>query len=127
MSRELPAAVRHFVYSCIGSLEQLEILIRLKDIVGGWTVRETSAAVSGSSESTRVSLEALVARGLLRVRVADPSIYWYEPRSAELVKYVDALVTHYRVDRAAVISLITQAQGPLRNFADAFKLREPKE
>jgi hypothetical protein len=125
----LPAEVRHFVYTVFDSIEQLEILVRLKAVSGGWTVRDASRSVGATPEVVRASLEALVARGLLKVRVAEPSepsVYWYEPRNPAFLTYVDVLVQHYDTDRTEVVELIASGQRRLRQFADAFKLRGPK-
>jgi hypothetical protein len=125
---ELAASVRHFLYSCIDSIDQLDTLLKIRESERPWTVREASAALGTSAEATRGNLEALVSRGLVRVRVGEQLTYWYEPKSKELESYVQSVVEHHRADRNAVLTIVApHTRGSLKNFADAFKLRDPEQ
>ena len=127
-SGDLPVAVRHFLYSCIDSIEQLDTLLHLRASGKPATVRQVSSELGLQAEATRINLEALVARGLVQVKVAEPSNYRYDPRSAELRRYVDAVVEHHSRDRSSVLNLVLgQSRGSIKGFADAFKLTEDPE
>ena len=121
-ANELPLPVRRFLYSCIDSIEQLDTLLHLSASDKAATVRHVSSQLGLQPEAVRMHLEALVARGLLQVRVGEPSHYRYEPRTAELRGYVDALVEHHRRDRSAIVTFVAaQSRGAIKRFADAFK------
>ena len=128
---ELPSELRAFLFTCVDSVEQLEILLRMHASARAWTVKEMSAAAETAEPMTRAHLEALVARGLLRIQsgvTLDAAFtYSYEPKSADLARYVDLLAHHYHTAKASVVSFVSlYAQGGLRRFSDAFKLRDPE-
>jgi hypothetical protein len=71
-------------------------------------------------------LTALHARGLLAVdgRGAD-CVARHGPHTAELSDQVNRLLHFYRERPVSMIKMIyDQAKSPLRNFADAFRLRK---
>jgi hypothetical protein len=128
---ELPSELREFLFTCVDSVEQLEILLRMHANAKAWTVKEMSAAKEMAEPVTRAHLEALVARGLLRVQssaVPDTaSTYIYEPKSSDLARYVELLAHHYQVTKSSVVSFVSlHSHGGLRRFSDAFKLRDPE-
>jgi DNA-binding IclR family transcriptional regulator len=102
--------LRHFLQSCIDSVEQLETLIAIAESSRGWTVSDLCRATKMSPEVARTNLEALVSRGLLRIRVTEPSTYHYQPRSAELAAYVHALVVNYQPCRSTIARLVVDGR-----------------
>ena len=124
----LPNELRAFLYSCIDSAEQVEILLRLRATVQPTTVRELAMTAQWPSAWLRHHLETLTARGLLRADVgaAEEVRYRYAPKSDDLRRYADLLAEYYGGHRDLVLRSLA-ARGA-RAFADAFKLRkDPNE
>jgi DNA-binding IclR family transcriptional regulator len=119
---ELPADLRAFLYSCIGSVAQLDLLARLRASGQAATVRELSALVGLPGTTVRHDLEALTARGLLRAQVGQEVAYRYAPTTPELARFGELAAGHYTENREAVIRFITARAA--RTFADAFKIRK---
>ena len=122
---ELPSELRAFLFTCIDSVEQLEILLLLTASPRPLTVKDVAALAGGVEAVARAHLEALVARGLLRVQASGPTTYTCAPRSAELERYLDLLVTWHRSSKSLIVGFVAaHARGGLRGFSDAFKLRD---
>ena len=125
-ANELPPELRAFLYSCIDSVEQVEILVLLCRESGPWTARTTAERLGFSDVLTRRHLETLSARGLLRISVASEVLYAYAPKNAELRRYADQLSEHYATARTAIVRFVATNPRRLKRFADAFKLRDPE-
>jgi predicted ArsR family transcriptional regulator len=127
-ARKLPSELRAFLYSCIESIEQVELLIMLRGSDRFRTAREVAAELHAPSAIARRDLETLAARGLLEVTVAQETAYRYRPKSAELARYGDLLAQHYVTARPAIFSLVSaQSRLAAKRFSDAFRLRDPEE
>lgn len=125
-SSELPSELRAFLYSCIDSVEQVEILMLLCRDSRPWTARATAERLGFSDGLTRGHLETLSARGLLQISVAAEVLYAYSPKNAELRRYADQLSEHYGTARTAIMRFVASNPRRLKHFSDAFKLREPE-
>ena len=124
-SSSLPTELRAFLYSCIDSLEQVELLVALARTDAARTTREIGAELGLAEASARRHLETLKARGLLAVKVGDEVTYRYEPKTPELARYTDQLLQHYETSRLDVLTYVsTSSRGTLKRFSDAFKLRD---
>ena len=121
---ELPSELRAFLFTCIDSVDQLEVLLLLAAASRPLTVKDVAADTGGAEALARAHLEALVARGLLRVQASGPTTYTCAPRSADLQHYLDLLVSWHTSSKSLVVSfVVAHARGGLRGFSDAFKLR----
>jgi predicted ArsR family transcriptional regulator len=125
-SNELPPELRAFLYSCIDTVEQVEILALLCREEGPWTARATAARIGIPDAAARNHLETLAARGLLQIAVAAEVRYAYAPKNAELRRYADQLSQQYANDRTAIMRFVASNPRRLRRFSDAFKLRDPE-
>jgi DNA-binding transcriptional ArsR family regulator len=124
-SGSLPPELRAFLFSCIDSLEQVELLVALARSGAVRTVREMGTELGLAESSTRRHLETLQARGLLTVKVGDEMVYRYEPKTPELARYTGLLLGHYDAARLDVLTFVnTQSRTALKQFSDAFKLRD---
>ena len=127
MPGEFPDHVRIFIEENINSVEQLEVLLLLRqDRQKQWTADSVSQALYTPAAAAAKRLADLVAR---QIAVTDESLqnYSYQPSSTELGKIVDDLATVYRDRRVAVISLIySKPSDHVKAFADAFKFRQDK-
>ena len=122
----LPANLRSFLFSCIESVEQVEILILLRGSAREHTAREIGVLLRSSAATIRRDLDTLTARGLLNARVSEETTFSYQPKSDELARYADLLAAYYISARAAVYTFVSnRSQSALRRFSEAFKLRDP--
>jgi hypothetical protein len=125
---QLPASLRAFLYSCIDSIEQLELLMLLKDSREGRTARELAQEVGIPDGRARAYLQALAARGLAHVAVSQENRYSFRPASEALAGYCNELSNHLRDRRSDVLRFVSTLPPPaVRSFANAFKLRESED
>jgi hypothetical protein len=127
MSDDFPAELRTFLAENIESVAQLELLLLLRrEPEKSWTIAAAAQTSYMAEEMTAVLLGELCADGLLGTTAQGD--YRYAPRTPELAKLVDELATVYSQRRVTVIGIIHSAPvDKLRRFADAFRLRKPKE
>ena len=123
---DFPSDFRAFLYSCIDSVEQVEILALLCRSDHGWTARAAGAHLGLSDTIARHHLETLSARGLLQITIANEVTYSYRPKSVDLRRYGDQLAEYYATSRTALLHFIAMSPRRVKRFADAFKLRDPE-
>lgn len=123
----LPEDVYRFLYHNIDSVEQLEVLLLLRQSPErDWTAEAVARTLYSHPSSIIHRLSSLAGRGLLRE--LEPAHFQYAPRSTELHDTVSRVAACYRERRVAVITLI--ASKPIENvraFSDAFRIRRKKE
>jgi hypothetical protein len=123
--RLLPADLRAFLYACIDSIEQAEIVVRLHAGDEACSARTLGLEMGVPAEFARKHLETLVARGLLQTEVGAEVWYRYRPRSPELQRFGDLLVEWWAEARTVIVEFIaTQARSPFRTFSSAFNMRK---
>ncbi|HEY1375622.1 MAG TPA: hypothetical protein VGF55_02450 [Gemmataceae bacterium] len=123
----IPEEVRCFADRSIESIDQLEILRVLAENPNKeWDPAFLAAAIQTEPRAVVAHLMALHARGLLVVeRRATECVARHGPHTAELSDQVGRLLHFYRERPVSMIKMIyDQAKSPLRNFADAFRLRK---
>ena len=121
---ELPAELRAFLYSCVDSVEQVELLLQLRMARTALSARQLAAQTAMAPTAVRRHLETLVVRGLLRADVAEQVMYRYAPETPELRKYAELLDEYYSSHRDAVLRAISSRAA--RTFANAFKFRKDR-
>ena len=119
---DLPAELRTFLYVCISSVEQVDLLVQLRRLGTSVTVRQLSTETGIASPAIRQHLDTLTARGLLEACAGAEVTYRYAPSTVELRRYADLLAESYGTQRDAVIRFISSRAA--RTFADAFTLRK---
>jgi DNA-binding IclR family transcriptional regulator len=121
----LPEEVARFILQCIDSVEQLEVLLLLRESSEtAWSPEAVARQLYSNPSSIARRLATLQAHQLL-VTTDPPSSYRYQPRTPELNATITRLAEMYRERRVAVITLI--ASKPIENvraFSDAFRLRK---
>lgn len=123
--RELTAHVRAFLYSCIDSIEQLDVLMLLRTSGEAWVAREVAEEVGLSHSRARAFLDALAARGLVHAAVRSEITYTFRPSSDALRKYTDELAAELERSRVDVLRFVASLPpSSVRSFANAFKLRD---
>lgn len=122
----VPAPVRRFIAGHIESVGQLEVLLLLRAAADKqWTTDEVARAVVTQPASAAGWLEQLRADGLLEL---SGERYRYSPPDAGLERAVDDLAESYAKYRVAVIGLIfSKPNEHVRDFAEAFRLRRPRD
>jgi hypothetical protein len=124
--RELPAPVRQFVIECIDSVEQIEVLMFLREHrAKAWDATAVSRELRSAPESVAKRLKDLQLRKLIVQESLPDLSYRYLPQSEKLGQLVDALAEEYRTRRFTIINLIfSKPADALRTFADAFKIKK---
>jgi hypothetical protein len=124
-----PDDIRRFIDSHIESVDQLEIL----RVLGENPAREfcpadLAAEVQADPAAGAAHLAAMHGRGLLAVEVrGGETITRYGPATPALAELVGRLLQLYKERPVSMIKLVYErAKDPLRNFADAFRLRPPE-
>ncbi len=123
-SAELPSEVRAFIVRHLSSGAQLQVLLLLhREPDRVWQAAAVGRKLRIDPEQAGWALAGLAADGLLVG--GDESGYRFEPRLRRKGRAVDALAALYPAYRVAIISLIfSKPSGPMRDFSDAFRLRE---
>lgn len=127
-------AVRAFVAERVQSVAQLELILLLaREPKRAWGEEEAARQFGLSPDMTGQLFGELCHQGLAALVEEATSVeaekrYHYAPRTPEDDRRVQQLADVYRERRVTVIQWI---YGPpidkLQSFADAFKLRKPRE
>lgn len=118
--------VRGFINEHINAVEQLEVLLLLRNADSrAWSAADVARELRIDSHSAALRLDDLCARKLLTMDGAAPDLtYRYYPGTAELGRKVDGVAKAYAERRIRVINLIfAKPIDHIRTFADAFKLK----
>lgn len=130
MAEPFPEDVDRFLDKNVGSIDQLEILRVLgEDPNREWKAAALAQEIQAKPEEMGRHLAALRSRGLLitETREADLFCRW-GPATPELENDLRKVLQFYRERPVSMIKLVyAQAADPLRNFADAFRLRGEEE
>ncbi|HYF28698.1 MAG TPA: hypothetical protein VD931_23355 [Baekduia sp.] len=122
--------VRRFVADVIRSVNELELLLLLREHQDrAWTPQEASARLYQSEGWVAGHLEALVVLGLAaREGAHDAPAYRYAPGDERTRRTIDALAEAFARRRTRVIALIYRPEpSSAERFADAFRLRRDDE
>jgi hypothetical protein len=127
MPEEIPVELRSFLTENIESVAQLELLLLLRqEAERAWPVSAAAQALYISEEMTTPLLSRLRTTGLLATDAEGR--FRFAPQTPQLARLADELAELYQLRRVTVIGLIHSAPvNKLRTFADAFRLRPPKE
>jgi hypothetical protein len=128
MTSGLPAELREFLFRYASTLPAVEALMMLQSATDvAWTAARLADRVGPLGEKAAADLLAAFHwHGFL---VADSSgTFRYQPRSAELERQASRLATAYVHERLAVLLELANLERltPIRNFADAFRLRKDR-
>ena len=121
----LAPEVMTFLLANVRSLEDLHVLMSCIDAPGRWwdsagMARETGLSVTGA----RHALDHFVRRHLLDIRVTGDVRYSFSPADGQLREAALACAAAYRSRPLAVLKSLTEARrAPVRDFADAFRIR----
>lgn len=124
----LPEEVRRLIAEHIVSVEQLEVLLLLRDgQQREWTAEAVSEHIRTSSSSASHRLADLHRRGFLAQSEGEPPRYRYAPDERS-TKAVDSLARSYNESKYSVIELIfSKPIENLRVYSNAFRFRKDGE
>lgn len=123
---ELPRDVQQLLAEQIRSIEQLEIVLLLRDSMDRrWTASEVYQKVRSSERSVSYTLDELARRGLL-ARIDQPQpLFQFAPRTPELRTAIDELARLYSERRVRIVEAIYSLPiSAVDEFAKAFRLRK---
>ena len=122
---EPPQGVRDFVLGYINSVAELEALLLMRlDDTESWSARRLAGRLYIDERAAQQVLSDLHRRGLLAR--ADER-FWYEPSSDLMQTAVDGLAESYPRFLIELTRIIhSKPRAAIREFADAFRLREDK-
>jgi hypothetical protein len=125
---ELPPDVLQLLRERIRSIEQLEILLLLRESEGRlWTSGEVYKQVRSSERSVEQTLQGLCGKGLLFCDVPT-SRYRFEPQTEALKTTIDQLAHLYAERRVRVVEAIySEPLSAVDEFARAFRLRKDND
>jgi len=121
----LPTSVQQFLSKYIRSLEQLEVLLLLRNNPNcSWTPVKVYEVVRTNRALVEARLESFVLLGFLGKDDGPPPTFRYAPKES-LGAAVDETAGAYQKCRVRVIEAIfTPAVDSTQRFADAFKVRK---
>lgn len=126
MSSGISEELKNFVFRKIDSIEQIEVLLLLRQHAQrGWTAGEISAELRSAPESVAKRLFDLSIQKLVDEVDSSEHKYQYRPHTIELKQLVDELAETYRIRKFTVINMIfSKKTDALKDFADAFKIKK---
>lgn len=113
--------VRNLIFEHIDSVEQLEILLFLREHPErSWTSQEISTELRSSQASVEKRIAVLVSIGLVSQNAKN---FTYDPAREDLVR---ELSETYKIRPHRVLELIFSPMKRARHFADAFMVPTKK-
>lgn len=124
----IPPAVRRFLDQRVDDVEQLEIVLLLqRHSDRSWSAADVADALRLTTRRVEQQLEALAGRELLDVRLGGDVRYRFKPATDALASTTRQLADCYRDRRSEVVSFVSsRGLRPLRDFSDAFRLKNRK-
>jgi hypothetical protein len=125
MSRDqIPEDIRQFIFACIDSVEQIEVLALLHDHPEKeWSNLSMSQELRSTEGSVEKRLLGLSERRVI-LPISTPTFH-YEPQSEEIRQTVTELMGIYRLRPYRVMELIfTKPVNAMQSFADAFRFKK---
>jgi hypothetical protein len=119
---ELPEPVCRFIEQHIQSAADIDTVLLLCREHGPWTAATLARELRIDDGQAREILDRLRRRGFFR---SDDQAYWFEPRAPALRDAVALLAQLYPAYRVAIVAMIYgRPTGPIRDFSNAFRLRD---
>lgn len=126
--QELPDGVRSFISQCISSAQAAETLsVLCQDAERLWSAAEIAAELGITARAAEQTLDELVARGLVDIRIGERLLYRFAPIRPDLERQARRFAAIYPLRRAAAFAEIARgAAAPVHDFADAFRIRRQR-
>lgn len=121
-----PHELKNFLDGNIESIDQLEILRLLGENPDrSWDVSALATQVQTDPTTVAAHLTAMGGRGLITVEIRGTEVMGRYGPSAAMADLVARLLQLYKERPVTMIKMVyDRAKDPLRNFAEAFRLRK---
>lgn len=120
---DIPERVKEFIFSDVDSVEQLEVLFKLRSEPSrAWNSEALSNELRSSPDSVKQRLERLASRKSIEESPQQPQHYLYRKGSSEYEGMLNELFDAYQTRRHRILELIFSPMKKARRFADAFRL-----
>jgi predicted transcriptional regulator len=130
----IPPTIAALLSNSILSIEELEVLMRLRADRATRTAPELAESLNIPESIAESALESLLRAGFLSVdTLAKRRVYAFAPQSEALAGTIEAFATYYRENRMQVILTISSKamermrHGVLQRFSDAFRFSRDKK
>jgi hypothetical protein len=122
----LPLEVAAFITEYVRSVMSLELLLMMRaDPRRSWDAGELSRELRSELDWTARELDAFARRGVIASDPEIPTRYRFAPADPSIADVLARIAALYPERRFSIIQCIYAApSGPLKSFADAFKLRK---
>lgn len=131
---ELPPELRDLLSDSIRSIEEIDVLLKLKGLTTSATAPDLARHLATSEAELSSALEGLVNKRLVvRVGQGSNAAYCYAPEGAEARKLVDLLADSYEKHRLQILVIVSNnaiarlRQGMVRMLADTRAPKRPKK
>jgi DNA-binding IclR family transcriptional regulator len=127
VANPLDPEVRRAIRAYVGSVEQIEVLLAVREGPRTWSASELSEHLRLDATSVANRLTSLCAHGFL---VEEGGRYRFAPVSSELASAAGALARAYAERKYSVMDEIfsrPRESDPVTVFANAFRLRRDDE
>ena len=124
----IPRDIKDFVARFLPSVEHLETFITLqRNTTKSWSAQDLSAELRIPESVAGDILERLASDNFLDVKISNEILYRLNPATAALEGASTLCADFYQRERIAMINLVMAATlGPMRDFAEAFRLKRGK-
>jgi hypothetical protein len=124
----IPPAVRRFLDQRVDDVEQLEIVLLLQRHGDrSWSAADVADTLRLGTRRVEQQLEALAGRDLFDVRLGGDVRYRFKPAGDTVASTARQLAELYRDRRLEIVLFVTtRGLRPLRDFSDAFRLKNRK-
>lgn len=121
--------IYRFILNQIDSVPHMEALLLIwESRPRRWSDSEVAKRLYIGPEGARNIIQDLVRRRVLTGGTQSPKQYWYESKSEELDRLVEAVAATYRRDLVRVSTFIhSKASSAVRDFAQAFKFKKERD
>jgi hypothetical protein len=123
-SDQVPDDVRQLLADCVGSLDELGMLLMLTASATRWWTAPTAGAELGiTGRRAGQILDRLASCNLLDIKVSNEVSYQFRPGTSQLQERAAALLALYR-ERPIVVLRWAAGNGlSAASFTDAFRLK----
>jgi hypothetical protein len=124
----IPREIKDFVARFLPSVEHLETFITLqRNTTKSWSAQDLSTELRIPESVAGDVLERLASDNFLDVKISNEILYRFNPATAALEMASALCADFYQRERIAMINLVMAATlGPMRDFAEAFRLKKGK-
>lgn len=125
---KIPKDIRDFVLRYLPSVELLETFVVLqRNTTRSWSPSDMAAELGITEPRAADVLERLASANFLDVKISNEILYRFNPATTVLEGAAVRCASFYVRERIEMINLVTAAPlGPMRDFAEAFRLTKGK-